>query len=63
MLINRQGEVRYSISKPIEGEEGAKRLERQREYLKRMADSFALAPYVAFNADKDLGFRGVHRGY
>ncbi len=63
VLINRQGEVRYAICKPIDGPVGAKRLEQQRDYLKRMADSFALAPYVAFNAVKDLGFRGIHRGY
>jgi hypothetical protein len=63
VLINRKGEVRYTIRKPIDGPEGKKRLEIQREYLQTMADSFALAPYVAFNAKKDLGFRGIHRGY
>jgi hypothetical protein len=63
VLINRQGEVRYAIRKPIDGPAGAKRLEKQREYLQRMAGSFALAPYVAFNPNKDLGFRGIHRGY
>jgi hypothetical protein len=63
LLINRQGEVRFSISKPIEGPAGEKRLERQRSYLRRTADSFVLAPYVAFNPEHDLGFRGIHRGY
>ena len=63
LIINRLGEVRFSISKPIEGKAGEARLRRQREYLSRMADSFALAPYVAFNHDRDLGFRGIHRGY
>ena len=63
VLISRQGEVRYAICKPIHGPEGEKRLASQREYLVRMADSFALAPYVAFDAKKDLGFRGIHRGY
>jgi hypothetical protein len=63
VLINRQGEVRYSISKPISGDGGARRRERQRSYLSRLADSFALAPYVAFDAKRDLGFRGIHRGY
>ena len=63
VLINRQGEVRYAIRKPIDGPDGKRRLERQREYLQVMADSFALAPYVAFNPKRDLGFRGIHRGY
>lgn len=63
LLINRQGEVRYSISKPIAGENGKRRRERQADYLRRMAASFALAPYVAFDAKRDLGFRGIHRGY
>jgi hypothetical protein len=63
LIINRQGEVRFSISKPIDGPAGEERLARQRQYLRRMADSFALAPYVAFNPDRDLGFRGIHRGY
>lgn len=63
VIINRQGEVRFSISKPIQGAAGDARLERQRNYLTRMADSFALGPYVAFNHDRDLGFRGIHRGY
>jgi len=63
LIINRQGEVRFSISKPIKGKAGEARLARQREYLSRMADSFALAPYIAFNHRRDLGFRGIHRGY
>jgi hypothetical protein len=63
LLINRQGEVRYSIAKPLAGEAGQARLERQRRYLQRMAASFALAPYVGFDAARDLGFRGIHRGY
>ena len=63
LLINRQGEVRFSISKPIDGPAGEERLERQRSFLRRSADSFALAPYVAFDAERDLGFCGIHRGY
>jgi hypothetical protein len=63
LIINQQGEVRYSIAKPIQGKAGAARLARQREYLSRMAASFPLAPYIAFNHDRDLGFRGIHRGY
>jgi len=63
LLINRQGEVRFSIAKPITGEAGQARLERQRRHLRLRADSFALAPYVAFDAAHDLGFRGIHRGY
>jgi hypothetical protein len=63
LIINRQGEVRFSISKPIHGPAGQARLQRQRDYLSRMANSFALAPYVAFRHDRDLGFRGIHRGY
>ena len=45
------------------GHRGDERLERQRSYLRRMAASFPLAPYVAFDAEGDLGFRGIHRGY
>jgi hypothetical protein len=63
VLINRQGEVRFSISKPIVGPDGEERLERQREFLRRKVGSFALAPYVAFDLKRDLGFRGIHRGY
>lgn len=63
ILINRQGEVRFSISKPLRGEGGEKRLERQREYLSRMATSFPLAPYVPFDLKRDINFRGIHRGY
>jgi hypothetical protein len=63
LIINRQGEVRFSISKPIEGPAGEARLARQRAYIRRMADSFPLAPYVAFDSDRDLSFKGIHRGY
>jgi hypothetical protein len=63
VLINRHGEVLFSISKPIDGPRGAQRLERQRAYLKYMASTFALAPYVAFDATRDLTFQGIHRGY
>lgn len=63
LLINRQGEVRFSISKPIEGPVGTQRLQRQREYLNRLASAFALAPYIAFDPEHDLTFQGIHRGY
>ena len=63
LLIQRNGEVRYSISKPLTGPHGDARRERQREYLRRMAAGFALAPYVAFDAKRDASFRGIHRGY
>lgn len=63
VLINRQGEVRFSISKPIDGPNGDKRRNQQRDYLSRMASSFALAPYVTFNPERDLNLRGIHRGY
>jgi len=63
LLVNRQGEVRFSISKPIDGPVGDERRKRQREYLSRMAASFALAPYVAFDPARDLNLRGIHRGY
>jgi hypothetical protein len=62
LLINRQGEVRFSIAKLIDGADGQRRLQRQRAFLQRMAGAFALAPYVAFDP-RDLGFRGIHRGY
>ena len=63
LLINRQGEVRFSISKPLEGQRGMERLQHQRAYLSRVASMFALAPYVAFDAGRDLSFQGIHRGY
>jgi hypothetical protein len=63
LIISRKGEVLYSISKPIEGPEGERRLKRQREYLQRMADSFPLAPHVPFDMQRDTAFRGIHRGY
>jgi hypothetical protein len=63
VLINRQGDVRFSIAKPIDGPAGRARLERQRDFLRRAAGSFALAPYVAFDPRRDISFRGIHRGY
>jgi hypothetical protein len=63
LLINRLGEVRFSITKAIHGAGRDARLATQRAYLQRMANSFALAPYVAFDPDRDLNFRGIHRGY
>jgi len=63
LIINRQGEVRFSISKPIDGTAGDERREQQRAYLSQMAASFSLAPYVAFDPVSDLSFRGIHRGY
>jgi hypothetical protein len=63
ILINRQGEVRFSISKPIDGPAGEERLRQQREYFGRLAASFPLAPYQSFNPQDDLSFRGIHRGY
>jgi hypothetical protein len=63
LIINRQGELRFSIAKPIEGPAGDLRREWQRAYLREMAASFSLAPYVAFNAMHDLGFRAIHRGF
>ena len=63
ILINRQGEIRFSISKPIDGPAGEQRLNQQREYLDRLAASFPLAPYISFNPQRDLSFQGIHRGY
>ena len=63
LIINRQGEMRFSISKPFDGPGGAARLERQRAFLHRLRDSFVLAPYIAFDSARDFGFRGIHRGY
>jgi hypothetical protein len=63
ILINRQGEIRFSISKPIDGPAGEQRLKQQREYLDRLAASFPLAPYLSFNPQRDLSFQGIHRGY
>jgi hypothetical protein len=63
ILINRQGEIRFSISKPIDGPAGEQRLKRQREYLGRLAAAFPLAPYMSFRPERDLTFQGIHRGY
>jgi len=63
LLINRQGDVRFSITKAIHGTAREERLAQQREYLQTMGSSFALAPYVAFDPARDLSFRGIHRGY
>jgi hypothetical protein len=63
LIINRQGDVRYSISKPVDGPGGDRRIEQQRGYLQRMKASFALAPYLAFDPDRDLGFSAMHRGF
>jgi len=63
LIINRQGEVRFSISKSIHGKSSQERLARQRDYLQQMAGAFALAPYVAFDPQRELSFRGIHRGY
>jgi hypothetical protein len=63
LIINRQGEVRFSIARPIDGPQGDQRLERQRAFLQQASAAFALAPYVAFDPRRDLAFRGIHRGY
>src|SRR5262249_35258119 len=63
LIINRFGKVRFSIVKPIHGEAGSRRLERQREYFAQRAAGFSLAPYVPFDAARDLSLRGIHRGY
>ena len=63
LLINRQGEVRFAISKAVDGDAGQMRLQRQRQFLQYMAGSFPLAPYVPFDAERDTAFRSIHRGY
>jgi hypothetical protein len=63
LIINRQGEVRFSIWKPIDGPAGDVRRNRQCEYLNQIASSFPLAPYIAFDPERDLSFHGIHRGY
>jgi hypothetical protein len=63
LLIDRKGEVRYSISKPIHGAQGEKRLQQQRDYLRSMSAAFAEGPYIAFDAKRDLTLRKIHRGY
>ena len=63
VIIDRQGRVRYAITKPMDGPTGKLRLERQREFIKRMGDSFALAPYLKFDLARDFNLRGIHRGY
>jgi len=63
VLINRNGEVQYSISKPIAGPEGEKRRKRQQDYLKSMADSFVLGAHITFDARRESGLRGIHRGF
>lgn len=63
VIIDRQGRVRYAITKPIDGARGKARLERQREFVRRLGDSFALAPYLKFDLARDFNLRGIHRGY
>jgi hypothetical protein len=63
LIINREGEVRFSITKSIVGPGSIERLAQQRAYLKQMSASSALAPYVAFTSDKAFTFQGIHRGY
>ncbi len=63
LIIQQDGQVKYSISKPIEGEEGKRRLEEQRQFYQQAAMSFGLAPYVNFDPDKHLTYCAVHRGY
>jgi hypothetical protein len=63
LLIDRKGEVRYSISKPIGGPAGELRLQQQRDYLRFMRAAFAEGPYVAFDVKRDLTLREIHRGY
>ena len=62
ILIARQGNVRV-ISKPIHGDDGARRLERQRSYLRRLTESSSAVPYIAFDPKLDRNFRAIHRGY
>ena len=63
LLINREGDIQYSIKKPISGNAGMERLRLQREYRRHAASSFALAPYIEFNAERDMKFGAIHRGY
>jgi hypothetical protein len=63
LVINQVGEVRYSISKPIDGPGGDRRMAQQREYLNRLKASFSLSPYLPFDSKRDLGFCAMHRGY
>ena len=63
LLIERSGELQYTIVKPIEGPEGERRLKRQRDYLQRLASSFPLAPHISFDVQRDVAFCGIHRGY
>ncbi len=63
VIINRQGEIRFSISKPLDGPCGEARRKRQQTFIRGLRDSFALAPYIAFDPARDFAFRGIHRGY
>ena len=63
VLINRKGQVQYTISKPISGPEGDRRREGQRAFLKSSAESFSLAAHIAYNHEQESAFRGIHRGY
>jgi hypothetical protein len=63
LVIDRQGQIQYSISKPLHGPEGKSRLRRQREYLRQLASASALTPYQEFDPDRALTFRIIHRGY
>jgi hypothetical protein len=63
VLINRQGDVTYAISKPIDGDDAEARKERQRAYIRSLRTASGLAPYVGFDPDRDQKFQYVHRGY
>lgn len=63
LVINRMGEVRYSISKPVDGPGGDRRIAQQRQYLNQLKASFSLSPYLPFDSKNDLGFCAMHRGY
>jgi hypothetical protein len=63
LIINREGEVRFSITKSIVKPLCDERLRQQRAYLKQMYASSALAPYVAFAPDNAFKFQAIHRGY
>jgi hypothetical protein len=63
LIVDREGQIRYSIFKPFDGPLGEQRLTRQREYLQELACSFPLAPYQSIDFQTHTKFRSIHRGY
>jgi hypothetical protein len=63
VIVDHLGKIRYLITKPMHGLDGAARLERQRAYLAQVMSASPLAPYVQVNPALALSFQGIHRWF